>query len=75
MTESLNVMFPQGKTLNIRDVNLTIKPFKFGELPKVFKAVDPIFGVLMEAMQSRTNQFEMMSKILADAGEIGRAHV
>lgn len=64
----LNVLMPQGKELTIRDANLTIKPFKFGELPKVFKAIDPISKALFDAI-SGGNQIEMITKIVANGGD------
>lgn len=51
--DELEVMFPQGKTLSINDANLTIKPFKFGELSKVMKLTDGILGSLMGASQGK----------------------
>jgi len=65
----LNVLIPQGKELNIRDANLTIKPFKFGELPKVFKAIDPISKALFEALSGGGNQIEVITGLVANGGD------
>ena len=64
----LNVLLPQGKELKIRDANLTIKPFKFGELPKVFKAIDPISKSLFDALGGG-NQIEMITGLVANGGD------
>lgn len=68
MADKLAVMFPQGKSLSIQDTNLTIKPFKFGELPKVFKAIEPISSTLFSALQG-SNQFEMIAGMIANGGD------
>ena len=65
----LNTLLPQGKELKIRDENLTIKPFKLGELPKVFKAIDPISKALFEAISKSGNQVEMITGLVANGGE------
>lgn len=64
----LNTLMPQGKEIRIRDANLTIKPFKFGELPKVFKAVDPISKALFDGLVGG-NQIEAITKLVANGGD------
>lgn len=64
----LAVMFPEGKTLSIHDANLTIKPFKFGELSKVIKLTDGIMGDLVGASQSK-DITGVLRSVLGDHGE------
>lgn len=65
----LETLFPLGKQLTIRDVNLTIKPFRFGELSRVFKAADPIFSSLFTALKQGNNQIEMITTIVAESND------
>lgn len=69
MTNELNTLLPQGKELNIRNENLAIKPFKLGELPKVFKAIDPISKALFDSLSNGGNQVEMITGLVANGGE------
>lgn len=69
MSNELNTLLPQGKELNIRNENLAIKPFKLGELPKVFKAIDPISKALFESLSNGGNQVEMITGLVANGGE------
>ena len=65
----LETLFPLGKQLTIRDVNLTIKPFRFGELSRVLKAADPIFSSLFTALKQGNNQIEMITTIVAESND------
>lgn len=65
----LEVINPVGKQIKIKDENLTITPFKFGELPRVFRAVDPILVELTNALQHRNNHAAMLSALMASAGD------
>ena len=69
MSQELNTLLPLGKELKIRDENLTIKPFKLGELPKVFKAIDPISKALFDSISKSGNQVEMITGLVANGGE------
>lgn len=69
MSNELNTLLPQGKELNIRNENLAIKPFKLGELPKVFKAIDPISKALFDSLSNGGNQVEMITGLVANGGE------
>lgn len=69
MTTELDKIFPTGQTLTIKGVEITITPFKLGELPKVFKVIDPITKLVMDAISSEINQLESLSKILVHGGD------
>jgi len=66
---TLETLFPTGKEVTINGETLTIKPFRFGDLSKVFKAADPILGTLFTALSSGTTQFEAISKVMSEAGD------
>jgi hypothetical protein len=68
-TNELEVLLPQGKQVSIKNANITITPFKFGELPKVFKAIEPISNVLFSAVNGGSNQIGIISSILAQGGD------
>lgn len=65
----LEVLFPQGKTLNIQGQELTIKPFKFGKLPAVFKAMEPIAGLFFNLTVAGTNQISLISQLISEGGD------
>lgn len=70
MTDTtLQQLFPIGKELTIGDKTLRITPFKLGELPRVFRAVEPITGLVMEAFGSKTNQIASLTKIMVGGGD------
>lgn len=68
MTE-LNKLFPIGQTVNIQEAAIRITPFKLGELPRVFKVVEPITKLVLDAIGSDTNQMESLSKIMVQGGD------
>ena len=65
----LNQLFPAGKQICIRDENLTIKPFKFGELPKVFKAVETLSSTIGNLMSERNTSPSTITALIADGGD------
>lgn len=65
----LEVLFPQGKTLIIQGKELTIKPFKLGQLPKVFKTIEPIAGLFMNMTKEGTNPIVLFSNLISDGGD------
>lgn len=69
MTTELEKLFPAGQKLTIAGTELTITPFKLGELPKVFKVIDPITKLVMDAIGSDANQMESLSKIMVQGGD------
>ncbi|MHB0992684.1 MAG: DUF6631 family protein [Burkholderiales bacterium] len=42
MTDDLKVLFPEGKTVDVSGESITLKPFTFGQLPKVMTMISPI---------------------------------
>lgn len=68
MTE-LDKLFPIGQSLDIQGVAIRITPFKIGELPRVFKVIEPITKLVMDAIGSDTNQMESLSKIMVQGGD------
>jgi len=69
MSNELEQLFPTGKTISINDENLTIKPFKFGELPKVFKAIGPMTSTLGNLLQNRDASFAAIAGLITDGGD------
>lgn len=70
MTDTtLQQLFPIGKELTIADKTLRITPFKLGELPKVFKVVEPITSLVMEAFGSQDNQIKSLTRIMVGGGD------
>lgn len=65
----LEVLLPQGKQVKIQNANITITPFKFGELPRVFKAIDPISSSLFKVVANGGNQMNVISSIIAEGGD------
>ena len=68
MSVELQQLFPAGKQITISDANLTITPFKFGELPKVFKAIEPIAGSLGALMSGRPD-VSVIAQLLGEGGD------
>lgn len=69
MSNELAQLFPTGKELSIRDENLTIKPFKFGELPRVFKAIEPLTVTLATMMSTKQLDVSAIGTLLAEGGD------
>lgn len=68
MSQELSLLLPTGKEISIAGANLTIKPFKFGELPKVFKAIEPITGKL-GALLSGKPDVSAIASLLGGGGD------
>jgi hypothetical protein len=68
-TNDLEVLLPQGKQVTVQNANITITPFKFGELPRVFKAIDPISNVLFKSLSSGGNQANLITTIMSEGGD------
>ena len=69
MSNELTNLFPTGKEVSIQAENLTIKPFKFGELPKVFKLVTPMAAALSTLQQNRDNPATAIAGLIANGGD------
>jgi hypothetical protein len=70
MTDTtLQQLFPLGKEVQIADKSLRITPFKLGELPRVFKAVEPITALVVEALGSTQSQMTSLAKIMVGGGD------
>ena len=65
----LNTLFPVGKQISIKDENLTLKPFKFGELPKVFKAIETLSGTIGVLMRDRNVNPASITTLIAEGGD------
>ena len=48
----LDIIFPNGLELELGGQQITVKKFKFGQLPKVMKADKSLAGPAIEAIQS-----------------------
>lgn len=42
MSDDLKVLFPEGKTVEANGESITLKPFTFGQLPKVMNLIAPV---------------------------------
>lgn len=69
MSTELAQLFPIGKQISINEENLTIKPFKFGELPRVFKCIEPITGVLAQMLASGEVNAGSIAGLVANGGD------
>ena len=70
MTDTtLQQLFPLGKEVTIADKALRITPFKLGELPRVFKVIEPITALVIEALGSSQNQMASLTKIMVGGGD------
>ena len=69
MSNELTTLFPTGKEITISAENLTIKPFKFGELPKVFKIVQPMAAAFATLQAQRENPATAIAGLIATGGD------
>lgn len=65
--KELEVLFAQGKAININGVDLVIKSFKMGQLPRVFKALEPLSEVMASSFTG--SQVQLVTKMLAASGD------
>lgn len=65
--KELDILFAQGKPIKVNGVDLVIKSFKMGQLPRVFKALEPLSEVL--ATSYTGSQLQLVSKMLAASGD------
>lgn len=70
MTEQLEVLFPSGKEITLTGKQFTITPFKFGQLPKVIKAITKA-ATNYEALKIEGTKIkpEVALTILSESGE------
>ena len=69
MSNELAQLFPTGKEITIRDENLTIKPFKFGELPRVFKAIEPLSASITALVQTQSFNASSIGFLFSSGGD------
>lgn len=70
MTDTtLQQLFPIGKEVTLSDKTFRVTPFKLGELPRVFKVIEPITALVIEALGSRQNQLVSLTKIMVEGGD------
>lgn len=70
-TTELEVLFPTGKEVTVAGEVLRITPFKAGQLPRVFKAVDPISAYIYQAFTNNIegNAATVITSIMAQGGD------
>ena len=69
MTDQLEVLFPTGKEITLSGRQFVIKPFTFGQLPKVLKAVKKSTKMIEEQGISTSNvNSEAVLTILSESG-------
>jgi hypothetical protein len=69
MSNDLTLLFPAGQQLSIRDENITIKPFKFGDLPKVFKCLEPLTTSMAKMVADRNTSPAAIAMLMAEGGD------
>lgn len=66
----LSTLFPQGKIITVGEKEFTIKPFKLGQLPSVFKCLEPISAKLFSAISDQSiNDPATIVNLVAVGGE------
>lgn len=48
----LNIIYPEGLKLTLQGQEVTINKFKFGQLPKVMRAIKSVAGPALQAFQT-----------------------
>lgn len=69
MTPELNTLFPIPQVVTINGVTLSLTPFKLGELPKVFRTIEPITKLIVDAMGSSDTQIDSLVKVIVQGGD------
>jgi len=69
MTTELNKIFTVPLQLTIQGAVINLTPFKMGELPTVFKTINPISKLILDAVQSPENQLDSMMKVMTLGGD------
>lgn len=68
--DELDVMFEEPKSFQVGDQTITIRPFKFGELPKVIALLRGVGGTFAHHQRAGSlNTVEAMMDIIAVGGE------
>lgn len=68
--DELDVMFEEPKSFQVGDETITIRPFKFGELPKVIALLRGVGGTFAHHQRAGSlNTVEAMMDIIAVGGE------
>ena len=66
----LEVLFPEGNTVTIQQENITIKPFKLGQLPKVFRLIQPVSALIFAAMKDQSLvTIDTIMNIMGEGGD------
>jgi len=64
----LSVLFP-NRTLAIGDSTLEVRPFTFGQLPKVLAKARTIYGAIAHLLDAGSNEAAIVIEIMAVGGE------
>ena len=65
----LDTIFPQDRIVTIKDVEINIKPFKFGKLPQVFRTIEPIAEIFQQLVKEEAGQLKLYSALIARGGD------
>lgn len=70
MTDQIQILFPEGKEIILKESVFIIKPFTFGQLPKVIKAITKASKTFEEIKmtQNTINPADALS-ILSESGD------
>jgi hypothetical protein len=72
MSNEMEILFPEGKTLTIGGEEITIKPLTFGQVPKASKMVAPIIKAMAKSELAGDSVMDMAGNwadILAIGGD------
>jgi len=72
MSNEMEILFPEGKTLTIGGEEITIKPLTFGQIPKASKMVAPIIKAMAKSELAGDSVIDMAGNwvdILAIGGD------
>jgi len=69
-TDEVEVLFEQPKTFVLNGQEVTVKPFKFGQLPQVLKLLRSVGGLFaLYQSQGKLNSMEAIIHIIGEAGD------
>ena len=68
--DELTVLYEQPKTFTINGQEVTVRPFKFGQLPQVLKLLRSVGGLFAHYQnQGKLNSMEAIIHIVGEAGD------
>lgn len=66
----LEILFPQGIDVNLKNEVINIKPFKLGQLPAVMKVMQKVANPIQQSMLTNVSQdANFLLSLIADFGD------